>query len=57
MTYSKLPAITRANPPNHVPEILQQHFMNTSTITDAGHMSNYIRHSKVKMVDDPLKVE
>ena len=57
MTYSKLPAITRANPPNHVPEILQQHFMNTSTITDAGHMSNYIRHNKVKMVDDPLKVE
>ena len=31
ITYSELPAITKITPTNHVPEILQQHFINTST--------------------------
>ena len=56
--YSKFPAITKTNPANHVPEILQPHlFINTSTNPDSGHMSNYIRQIKVNMANEPLKVE
>ena len=56
--YSKFPAITKTNPANHVPEILQPHnFINTSTNPDGGHMSNYIREIKVNMANEPLKAE
>ena len=55
ITYSKFPAITKTNPANHVPEILQpHHFINTFTNPDGGHMSNYI---KVNMTNEPLKAE
>ena len=56
--YSKFPAITKTNPANHVPEILQpHHFINASSNPDGGHMSNYIRQNEVNMANEPLKVE
>ena len=58
ITYSKFPAITKTNPANHVPEILQpHHIINTSTNPDGGHMPNYIRQIKVNISNEPLKVE
>ena len=39
------------------PNITTNVFINTSTNTDGGHMSNYIRQNKVNMADEPLKVE
>ena len=34
--YSKFLAITKTTPANHVPGILQQHFINTSANPEAG---------------------
>ena len=57
-TYSKFPAITKTNPANHVPEILQpHHFINTATNPDGVHMSNYIRQIKVNVANEPIKAE
>ena len=55
---SMFPTITKTIPSNHVPEILQpEHFINTSTTSDGGHMSNSTRRVEVNMANEPLKVK
>ena len=50
--------ITKTTPANHVHKKLQQqHLISTSTITDGGHMFNYIHQNEVNVSNGPLKVK
>ena len=56
--YSELPTISKTNPANNVPKILQQQlFINTSTNHESRDMSNFIRQNQVYMANESLKVQ